>query len=267
MVLALSSLLLPLAVPMDVRPFLTAEVHTSSPHAPCIAPCLPQYRQRPSACVCVCALQDPDLPLIAEQAARKRRAHSGASSPPDPAAMGSTIVGITDSSILSQLDEAFSAALFLSPTVPTIHTYQAQPFSASSQKPGGQFIEKAISAAMKSKAGAATVTLAPAGGSKASYSLAKKSHAHLSSSFRHWAVDGCKLSQLVVRHEPTGYNISKLLLKVKRLPFKDRVLLGDMLLRDNLRDLTLGFFRSEDDDRGAARTSTGDTLAGPTTSR
>ena len=65
MVLALSLLLLPLSLPMDVRPFLTAEVYTSSPHVPWIAPCLPQCV---CVCVCVCVLQDPDLPLIAEQA-------------------------------------------------------------------------------------------------------------------------------------------------------------------------------------------------------
>ena len=109
--------------------------------------------------VWMCVRQDPDLALIAEQAVRKRREHSSRaqaspSSPPDPAAMGSTIVGITDSSILGQLDEAFSAALFLSPAVPTIHTHHPHPppFSTTSQKlqpSGGQGIEKAISQAMK----------------------------------------------------------------------------------------------------------------------
>ena len=57
--------------------------------------------------------------------------------------------------------------------------------------PEGQFIEKAISMDMKSKVGAATITFAPSGGSKASYSLAKKSQVHLSSSFQQWAVDNC----------------------------------------------------------------------------
>ena len=74
----------------------------------------------------------------------------------------------------------------------TTHTKRNHSISTSSQKPEGQFIEKVISTAMKkSKAGAATVTLAPTGGSKASYSLAKKSQVHLSSSFQQWAVDNC----------------------------------------------------------------------------
>jgi len=51
-------------------------------------------------------------------------------------------VGITDSSVLSQLDEAFSAALFLSPTVPTIHTYQAQPFYLNLQPEAGGAVHR-----------------------------------------------------------------------------------------------------------------------------
>ena len=178
--------------------------------------------------------------------------------------MGSTIVGVTDSGILGQLDEAFSAALFLSPSAHTVHSQNPQP---NSNKADSRYIEKAISKAMKPKAGATIVTFANMSGSRsaaASSSQGRKVAAHLSASFRLWAVDGCKQSQLVVRHEPTGYNISKLLLKVRSLPSKDRVLLGDMLLRDNLRDLTLGFFRSEDIDRDAARRSN---LTGPASTR
>ena len=71
-------------------------------------------------------------------------------------------------------------------------------------------------------------------------------------------------SQLVLKQEPTGftysnyirlnvsksafvlgYKINKLLASVKRLPASDRLLLGDMILRDNLRELSLGFVKAE----------------------
>ena len=42
-----------------------------------------------------------------------------------------------------------------------------------------------------------------------------------------------------------GYKINKLLASVKRLPASDRLLLGDMILRDNLRELSLGFVKAE----------------------
>ena len=136
----------------------------------------------------VCVLQDPDLPLIAEQSALRSQQPSR-----------SCGQGLYDRGH-HRLQRSESAGRgLLRSAVPvcrtkclrSTHTKRNHFISTSSQMPEGQFIEKAISMDMKSKAGAATITLAPSGGSKASYSLAKKSQAHLSSSFRQWAVDGC----------------------------------------------------------------------------
>ena len=88
--------------------------------------------------------------------------------------MGSTIVGVTDSSTLGQLDEAFSAALFLSPAVPTSHTHHPKPEANAGQVA----VEKAISKAMKSKAVASIVTFANISGSKAAASQGKKFQAY-----------------------------------------------------------------------------------------
>eukprot|EP01037_Dinobryon_pediforme_P018782 gene18782-19089_t len=81
MVLAISSLMQPLGAPLDIRPFISFE--------------------------------DSDLLQLAEQSRAKYNKNSVNSS--ESRGLGSSIIGVTDAAILSQLEGAFSAAVFLSP--------------------------------------------------------------------------------------------------------------------------------------------------------
>jgi hypothetical protein len=64
----------------------------------------------------------------------------------------------------------------------------------------------------------------------------------LSDLFREWSSSSTSTASAVVLHcETAGYPKTKLLDKIKKMAPTDRSLLGDMLLRDHLRELTLGF--------------------------
>lgn len=61
--------------------------------------------------------------------------------------------------------------------------------------------------------------------------------------FNEWVERGSTKAALVCRHEPSALVQKKTLEKIKKMSPTDRILLGDKLLRDNLHNLTMTYYK------------------------
>jgi hypothetical protein len=215
-VLALASLMMPLVKLGDIRPYLAAG--------------------------------DNDINVIAAAARERRRAAAtsawnddSAAAPAGPRAM---IVGITDPEIVPVFD-AFGAGLFVAPI-------------ASSTGVGGGAVdfEAAVFTGMRTKNAADFCLIkqanalapVPQGGAKRQalrnkLGIGRQTSASYREYFDKWVEKGAAKTGIVARAESESLSPASILLKIKNMSARDRSVLGDKLLRDNLRELTAGFFK------------------------
>lgn len=154
----------------------------------------------------------------------------------------SMIIGVTDISVLSKL-ESFGAAMFL-----------ASPTSLTSDGSTSLADPDAIYKGMRSRNCAyflqldRTRTQANAARRSSAIGiptsmLASERVSTYTEYFNEWMESGSAKSALLSKHEITSDEHKKLVKKVKHMSSEDRVVLGDKLLRDNLRDLTVNYFK------------------------
>ncbi len=161
----------------------------------------------------------------------------------------SMLVGIADASLLGNF-ECFGAVLMVAP-----------PPQNSAQSPGHD--PDASFKGLRTKNAALLHVFAKptAERKKAHIGIKLKKRGTLAASaakssnsfvdfFQSWTAGGSVRSALVCRQEPTAFSIKKLLGQIKEMAPKDRHVLGDKLLRDNLRELTVSFHRPEEGGEG-----------------
>jgi len=184
------------------------------------------------------ASDDSDLKLLAEQARLKKPSTTSSSA----SNAGSIIIGVTDASVLALLDGCFEGTVFLSP-ISISNSGGDADFRGMRKRNTALLLRHhsvTTTAASDDKNGGSSLSISPLRRKRGS--VTKTSMTTLSDLFREWSSSSTSTASAVVLHcETAGYPITKLLDKIKKMAPTDRSLLGDMLLRDHLRELTLGF--------------------------
>jgi hypothetical protein len=140
----------------------------------------------------------------------------------------SMIVGVTDPSILSKLED-FAVALFVYPPA------EEAAYLADSD---------AVYKGLRTRNTAELFSIKDTSSQQKKGSTAKKrSDADsFSNMFQTWLEKGTRKSALACRREPSNLARSKLLVRIKKLHPDDRCVLGDQMLRDHLKSLTSAYF-------------------------
>jgi hypothetical protein len=185
---------------------------------------------------------DADLTSLVDQSRKK------ACSADLAQAAGSIVLGTTDPTLLSRLDGSFAGALFLAPAS-SESTWTGS--SAAFREAALQGLRRRNAASVRCGGGLLLEEAPPQAAATSRRSSAKATRGSLLDAYNQWmAANGggkartrwCPAdSMLVCRSEPTGYPVAALLQKIRHMAPAERCVLGDMLLRDSLRELTMGF--------------------------
>lgn len=144
----------------------------------------------------------------------------------------SMIVGVTDPSALQKLED-FAAALFVYPQEDDGYlTDSDAAYKGLRTRNTAEFfcVESNVPLAAKKSL-------------LMSYNSSKKagpdSFSHM---FQSWLEKGTRKTALVCRKDPSTVTLNRLLMRIKKLHPDDRCVLGDQLLRDHFKSLTLAYF-------------------------
>lgn len=153
----------------------------------------------------------------------------------------SMIVGVTDMEALAKL-ESFSAALFLSPIDGPQGYIGANPdviFKGLRTKNAAPiFYMDSNSVPSTSKGGKRRSFLDSSSNAGKSFNSSK-----FVDYFGYWVEEDSQRSMLVSRQETSAISIKKVLVRIKKMHPHERNILGDKVLRDNLKELTTAFLK------------------------
>lgn len=180
----------------------------------------------------------------------------------------SMIVGICDPTILGRLEEFTAALLIATPSSnlkntnltdsdmifkglrtknaadfhmirsSTLFTYGNNEVKVRSAPGGGL----AVPGRKKKSILASTLSLTTSALTLSSPSSTAKNDS-FSNAFQYWIdKENMRRSAILTHQEPSAFMITRIVNKLKKLHPDDRAILGDQLLRDHLKEITLGFF-------------------------